>query len=385
MSLFVPVAPSISSITSTSFVVSVLPDGNPSGTYYSFRIVTGSIIKYADAFGNLHDTVQWVNSTALSVLGLTPNSSYAVYLAAASDSLGTGATVEGPGTTAPTLAALPLAMPYQNVFSSTLMAVWGANSNPTGTQYYAEISPDSSFTFNVSASGWTTSTAFIFTALLPGTTYYGRVKAKNIAVVETAWVSLLFTVTPVGPDTVKAIHVTNLLVERGFLIQWLPNLETNIVNYRVYRSSSPTDDSGFLLIGTTPANVTSWIDKVPFTFGIVWYYKITALDNGNNESAITLTSPVQDNTYHTFEEQPFPTTVNLADYVTDEIPAGLINGINMLFTASFPYKKHTLEVYLGGAKQIRGLDFNEGPLSQQFTMLDAPDLGDYLYVSYIRF
>jgi hypothetical protein len=153
----------------------------------------------------------------------------------------------------------------------------------------------------------------------------------------------------------------------------------------VYRSSSPTDTGDFNLIGTTPANVTSFVDRVPFTFGITWYYKVTALDNGNNESSLDLTTPVQDMTYHSFEEQPFPTTVLAQDLIEDETPTGAIDTLNQLYTTAFPYKKNSLEVYLNGVRMHRSLDFVEGPLSQQFTMTDPPDTGGILRVSYVKF
>jgi hypothetical protein len=280
---------------------------------------------------------------------------------------------------------VPIAKPFKNVFSTTVTADWDVNSNPNTVEYFVQLSSDPAFIFNVQSSGWSTTVGYAFTLLQGNVTYYGRVKARNPSLEETAYVSLSSILTPLGPDTVKTIHVYNLLAERGFLIKWEPGLETNLVNYKVYRSSSPTDFSSFSFIATTPANVTSYIDNVPFSFGIVYYYIVTAIDNGGNESSLDKTTPVQDNTFHSFEEQPFPTTISTTDFVDDETPIGLVNTVNTLFTTLHIYKPGTLEVYLNGVRQHRGLDFTEGPLSQQFVFLDPPDTGGIVRVDYIKF
>lgn len=62
---------------------------------------------------------------------------------------------------------------------------WTANSNPTGTQYYAE---------NVTAgsnSGWVTALGWSNTGLTCGTSYTYRVKSRNTGSVETAFTSSL--------------------------------------------------------------------------------------------------------------------------------------------------------------------------------------------------
>jgi hypothetical protein len=224
----------------------------------------------------------------------------------------------------------------------------------------------------------------IFTNLLPNTIYYGRVQAKNSVGALTGYTSLNSTTTLPGPAPVMGIRATNLLANRGFIIQWSANPEPNVALYRVYRSSSPTDDSSFQVIGTTPANVTSYVDNVPYTFGITWYYKITALDTGNNESSLELTNPVQDMSFSMFVEQPFPTQVNTPSLVNNETPSGSINGTNTLFTTSYPFRTNTLSIYLNGVKLMPTVDYALN-IPQQFTLVEAPTLGDNLRVDYIKF
>lgn len=389
MPLITPVAPSISSVTASSALITRNADGNPGGTFYSFQVTYSvgldTIIQYIDSGGSFSPIPVWLNLSSLSVNELIPNTAFFIALAAATNGLGSGATPYGPSAPAVTLAAQPLFLPFSAIYSTEVTANWQANHNPQDTEFFVQLSTDPAFIFPTPLdSGWITDTSFIFTDLLPNTIYYGRVKARNSSLAETGYTNLGSVTTPAGPSTVMGTRSTNLLANRGFLIEWSANVEPNIALYRVYRSSSPTDNASFQVIATTPANVTSYVDNVPFTFGITWYYKVTALDNGNNESPIDLTSAVQDMSFHSFEEQPFPTQVNTSNIVNGEVPSGDINGINPLFTTTFPYRNGTLSIFLNGAKLTQYVDFTLS-IPQQFVLNTAPVSGDFLRVDYLKF
>ena len=450
---FTPTTPTISVVTFNSALITKGADGNGPSTYYSFQLTynvnLSTQIMYLKSDGTFSDIPVWLNVTALTATALIPNTLYSVRLNAATDAIGTNATGEGPAGTFTTAAAQPLFQPFSAIYSTQATANWNPNFNDDETVYQVQLSTDPSFVFVSFDTGFTvTDNSYIFTNLLPNTIYYGQVRAENDPPhIPTAWTSLGSVTTPAGPSQVQGIRSTNLLANRGFLIQWSANVEPNISVYRVYRSSSPTDNSSFQVIGTTPANVTSYADNVPYTFGITWYYKITALDNGNNESSLELTNPVQDMSFSQFVEQPFPTTVQTDNIVNQEIPSGLINGIsttitnvsdgihlvvnsttgfvagaaddttagvpfsivsvdgpsaltvsstagmsngdtivqgNTLYTTTYPYKKGTLNIYLNGVQLILGIDYNL-LIPQQFTLLAAPESGDYLRVAYLRF
>jgi len=381
----IPVAPTISNVAANGFRIDVNPDGNPGTTHYSFRVVFNTTTKFVDGTGQLQDTQVFLNVTQITINNATPNLIHSVSLSAADDAVGTNESAFGPNAGVTTLAALPISKVWLNIFSTTAQADWDANGNPAGTEYFVEVSTDPNFLANVTQSGFVTTVGFTFINLLPNTTFFGRVKARNSSLVETAFVPLPNFITQTGPDTVKVIRVFNLLAERGFLITWQPNQETNIAQYRVYRSSSPTDLSEFEVIATVPAQITSHLDRVPFTFGLVFYYKVTALDDGGNESSLELVSPAHENTFHSFEEQPFVQNVKQDDFIIDEVPYGLIDDINVLYTTAKPFRKDTLEVHLNGIRLRPTIDYNEGPLSQQLTMTDPPDTGGDLRVSYIKF
>jgi hypothetical protein len=389
MSLIIPVAPSLSAVNNTGFVITGNSDGNPSTTYYALMVVYGTSTFFANGTFGLSSTPVFLPQPAVfsgvSVAGIPPNTIASVSLAAALNAGGGGETFFGPASSATTSPNVPIAQPYQAIFSTTVTAYWLPNGNPTGTQYDVQLSPDPSFATGVIDSGWVTALTHQFINLLPDTIYYGRVKARNSVLVESPFITLGSVTTLTGPANVRALQVTNLLDDRGFLLEWAPNLENNIVSYKVYRSNSPTDIGSFALIGSVPSNVTSFIDHVPFTFGLVYYYIVTALDNGGNESSLDTANPTQDMSFHSFEEQPFPTVVLVSDLVNGETPSGLINGVNRLFTTAYPYKKGTLQPRLDGVVLEYIEDFVEGPLSQQFT-LDAPPVpGEALRISYIRY
>jgi hypothetical protein len=351
----IPVAPTISSVTPYGYVITINPDGNAPTAFRTIQVIYNSTLRYVDALGMYQTQKVFLPDTVTSVVvsGAIPNTMHAISLSAADDSVGTNETNYGPAAAVVTLATTPIAMPFVSVYSTTAMAEWNVNNNPTGTNYLVELSTNPGFLSGVISSGYITTVGYQFTGLSHTTIYYGRVKARSSALDETPWVSLGSITTLDGPDTVKYTQALNLLNERGNLIEWSPNLEPNVVSYNVYRSSSPTDNGEFRLLGTTSSYVRSYIDHVPFSFGIVYYYKVTAVDDGGNESDIIKTSPVHNNTYHSFEEQPFPTTFMASDLVSDEEPVGDI--------------------------------FVEGPSSQEFTMMDPPDQPDIIRVQYLKF
>jgi len=382
-----PVAPTLSALTANGFQIDVNTDGNPAppSTYYAFKVVFGAVTKFVNAGGTLVDTKVFVPALTLTVTNALPDTLHTVLLTAADDATGTNESVEGPGAAGTTLAAQPGSDAFSAIFATTVTANWTDNNNPVGTEYELDLSTDPNFLVNVINSGFVMGTSHIFTNLLPQTTYFGRVRARNSLGVFTNYTSINNVLTLTAPDTVKVIRVFNLLAERGFLITWQPNQETDLSHYRVYRSESPTDISNFkLLQDDIPKNVTSHLDKVPFTFGVVQYYIVSAVDNGDNESSLVLTTPAHENTFHSFEEQPFVNILLDSNLIKDEKPLGAIDTINVLYTTAFPFVKGSVEIWLNGNKQIPVTDFSEGPLSQQITFNDPPDTGGFLRFNYTK-
>lgn len=388
MVLNIPTTPSVSGVTTTQALITKGVDGNAPSTYYSFQLTynvnLATQINYLHADGSFSPIPVWLNVTSLLATALIPNTLFSARLAAASDAVGTGATNYGPPVTFTTAASQPLSQPYRNIYSTTWTADWLPNFNNDTTEYSVVYSTDPSFVFNVVTSPFFTDTSFTVNDLLPNTIYYSKVQARNSVLAVTPFTTLGAVTTPFGPAQVQGTRATNLLANRGFIIQWAANVEPNIAYYRVYRSSSPTDNSSFYIIGTTPNNVTSFVDNVPFTFGITWYYKVTALDTGNNESSLDLTNPVQDMTFSQFVEQPFPTSIEVGDLVNGEIPSGALDGVNTVYITANPYKTSTLCVYFNGVKLMAGVDYFVN-IPQQFTLVSAPLSTDFLRVDYLKY
>jgi len=384
----IPTVPSISGLTNIQALITKGADGNSNFTYYAFQftyvINFSTQVKYLTSLGTFSDVPVYLNVTSLLANSLVPNTLFTVKLSASDDAFGLNATAFGPPATFTTLASQPLFAPYSNVFSTQVTTNWLTNFNPDTTEYSVQYSTDPSFILNVTTSPWITDDSLLLNNLLPSTIYYARVQARNSVLTVTPFTSLGPVTTLMGPAVVQGINSTNLLANRGFLIRWAANTEPNIVYYRVYRSSSPTDNSSFYVIGTTPNNVTSFTDNVPYTFGITWYYKVTALDTSNNESSLDLTNPVQDMSFSQFVEQPFPTQVEVGDLVNGEIPSGAVDGVNTTYVTANPFKTNTLSVYLNGAKLMAGLDFTV-LMPQQFTLVSAPLSTDYIRVDYLKY
>lgn len=69
--------------------------------------------------------------------------------------------------------------------------------------------------------------------------------------------------------------------------------------------------------------------------------------------------------------------------VSDETPAGTVNGSTVLFTAARGYIANTMRVWINGVRQKRGIHFTEtNPSTGTFTMSDAPLTGDDIMIEY---
>lgn len=72
-----------------------------------------------------------------------------------------------------------------------------------------------------------------------------------------------------------------------------------------------------------------------------------------------------------------------AAFVDGEVPAGSINGINLVFTTSSPYVSGSTHLYLNGLRQRIGgsFDYTESG-SDTITMVSAPQVGDSILIDY---
>ncbi|TBR16874.1 hypothetical protein EPO15_18215, partial [bacterium] len=167
--------PSFPLVWVTSAGVQWTANGNPAGTEYRLNVSTA-----ADWTGASDSTSAWFAATSTAAVGLAANTTY-YFRAAARNATGAETAWASVGTTA-TLAAVPgaAASTFTAVSPSSLTVSWASGLNPAGTEFRAQASTSAAFDGSGDkASGWLAAFTTGFTALLPDTTYYWRVHARN--------------------------------------------------------------------------------------------------------------------------------------------------------------------------------------------------------------
>lgn len=188
------------------------------------------------------------------------------------------------------------------------------------------------------------------------------------------------------PQTVSSTQVVSLLNKRRFLVQWATNPEVDIASYNIYRSENQFD--GFLKVGSVGLPSTQFIDTVPFTFGVNFFWKVSAVNSSSEESDISDTEAVADISIGQFDEEPFKqVTVQKTDLVFNELAGGVKNGVNLVFITANLFREGTLQVFLNGQLQAPTVDFVEGTNLNSFTFVlpTVPISTDLLSVNYIKF
>ena len=187
------------------------------------------------------------------------------------------------------------------------------------------------------------------------------------------------------PGVITGIKVTNMRVDRNFLITWdaSPTIDS-VTQYNIYRAE--TSYAGFSSVGivATPT-VLQFIDTtIPFSFDKAWYYKVTAT-NAEGECPAAATPSVTDFDYLIFNNAPVDLDyqVSLVDWVENETPSGTINGSNNIFYTVFNYKPRTLQIFINGDKLLASEFTQNTPNS--FVLSITPTIANSLSVGYIKF
>lgn len=168
------------------------------------------------------------------------------------------------------------------------------------------------------------------------------------------------------------------------LVEWTPNLTSEgVTAYEVWRSTQ--EYQGFEKIAEVAAPTYQFIDKIPYTFGVVFFYKVLARDASGYFSNISQSNAVSDVTFDSFEEHPFRSTnLSFDAFVVSETPSGLINGVNKTFTVLNLFRFDTLQVFVNGINRLRTTDFAEDATQNSFTFISAPVAGSTVVVNYVK-
>ena len=186
------------------------------------------------------------------------------------------------------------------------------------------------------------------------------------------------------PSIVRDVEVTNLLSGRRMLIEWTLNSSAESVTaYEIWRST--TEYQGFSKVAEVPAPMYQYVDKIPYTFGIVFFYKVLARNASGILSDMSQSNAVQDSTFDDFEERPFRATmVTFDNFITGEVPVGLTDGANFVFNTSNLFRFNSVQIYVNGIAQVRDNDFAEGTDQRTITLTTPPNAGAHITASYLK-
>lgn len=160
------------------------------GTQYQVQASTDA------AFASVSEQSAWSSDNRWKFRALAPNTAY--YFRAKARNWAQVETAFSAEIATVTYAALPSTAAWSAVYISSGTANWLAGENLPGTLYQCEISSYADYA-PVSFSSATVNLYAYFDGLLPGTTYYARVKALNSAGVAARLVQLPSATTLLDP------------------------------------------------------------------------------------------------------------------------------------------------------------------------------------------
>jgi titin len=272
-----PTGISASVVYADSATVSWNANGNPAGTQYQAEASSTSFATIAASYSG--------TTASAGFTGLAPNRAFQ-FRARAVGHNGAVTSYNTSGSTN-TKAASPLSQPTVSGSSTSVTANWLANGNPSGTEYQAERATDSGFTTDLANSGWVTATNATFNGLLPNTTYYLRVKARNTDTVQTGYTDLPASQTAPAPPT-SAAHTG--VAATQVTANWGANGNPGGTEYYAERATN---------VGFTAGQGNSgWVTVTNHTFGTLtpnttYFFRVRARNAGLVESSPPTSLPTQ--------------------------------------------------------------------------------------------
>ena len=212
---------STSSVQATSLTWTWLANEGPAAVYDVYSAATGQLLAQTTA-------------AFYAPSGLSPDTAYGIFVGA-SDAYGAGPLTSA--VTAYTLAAAPASLAVTINAPVSLSLAWSASGNPASTPYELTLSTDG-FLQSVStpiafAAGYTASTASIG-GLLPGTSYFVRVRAVNGDGVSTAYASAS---TETLPAVITGLSVSTRTTT-ALQWTWINTAGPGVTSYLVFRAAS---------------------------------------------------------------------------------------------------------------------------------------------------
>ena len=222
-----------------------------------------------------------VNGTSQLITGLIPGMTYYYRVRAYGAS---GTTQSSNVIVAPTLPVAPVASAATNIGQTTFTGSW--NSVRGGDNYFVEISTSSSFATVVS-SFYVFGTSEVVTGLLPGTTYYYRVTARNSSGSSVASNVVQLSTLPSTPIAASATNITST----SFTANW--GAVSGASNYRIDVSTNSAFTN--FVAGYNGLTVTTnFKDINGLTAGAIYYYRVrstNASGTSSNSNVVSIQLP----------------------------------------------------------------------------------------------
>jgi len=205
-----------------------------------------------------------------------------------------------------TFAAPPVASTCSAVTTESVALTWGADGNPAGTLYYAEVSAQP--TFGTATSSTTVLTTATVANLLSNVTYYAHVRAQNGDGAATGFDVTLTTVTP------AAIPVNGLFTTVSgstITVSWGGSTNANGTLYQAELST-------ISLVGASTQTIVGSALNATFT-GLIpnttYYARVKALGWTGEDSAYLYIGQIE-------TSLEAPTNVRFLDVEISTITAG---------------------------------------------------------------
>ncbi|MBI3298405.1 MAG: fibronectin type III domain-containing protein [Elusimicrobia bacterium] len=232
------------------------------GTESGYRVMSGTINISGDLAAN---TTTWLQSS------LSTNTAYGPYTA---QTFNAGGTANSGSASRFTLAVDPAGIAVTGLSSTSVSLSWSANSNPGGTSFELERSSGSGYVFLAS----TTLTGYTDFGLLPATTYFYQVRAKNGDAVDTAYDGPVSTRTNAQDPPAAPSGFAGTALSPAFILwSWTDNAGTES-GYRVM--------SGTISIsGDLAANTTTWLQGGLSTNTAYGSYTAQAFNDGGTANS----------------------------------------------------------------------------------------------------
>ena len=211
-----------------------------------------------------HASTTAASQTSTSTTDLTPNTLY--YFKARSWNEAGYSTSYTTATSGYTLANVPTALIASSTAYDRVNTAWGANSNPSATEYYA---------INVTAgtnSGWLSTRENLFTGLEGAKSYSFQVRARNGGSVPTEYTSVVSTTTL--PNTPNSLSL--LADGTSVTASWSANGNSSSANYNVENTTTGATSGDTASLSYTFTGLTA---------GATYSFRVKALNSDSISSS----------------------------------------------------------------------------------------------------